>query len=166
MEHSDDNVLSDAQSDSDAADMTRGEWIYKDYSKPDGEACWWNAWFGLRVKLNMYVVKGLFNLICARKGFLESITSSKWILELARHYTQQQLTFDQLQAWSWLIHNNKKKVFDFWNNNTTQFNLWLEPTQQQCHLNILQVLRTHKQSIKSNSTPRHTATKIVFADVE
>ena len=39
MEHSDDNVLSDAQSDSDAADVMRGEQIYKDYSKPDGEAC-------------------------------------------------------------------------------------------------------------------------------
>jgi hypothetical protein len=35
MEHGEDNVLSDAQSDTTA----RGERIYKDYSKPDGEAC-------------------------------------------------------------------------------------------------------------------------------
>ena len=34
----------------------------------------WNAWFGLRVKLNMYVVKGLFNLILTHNANLLSST--------------------------------------------------------------------------------------------
>ena len=34
----------------------------------------WNAWFGLRVKLNMYVIKGLFNLILTHNANILSST--------------------------------------------------------------------------------------------